>query len=193
MTVNTLIIPAKLHKCSRSVKFEDQGGLAQDAGSVRSLLSGKGMTQASFTWNDVPLLVVIFVRMFALGCSAGGRTWIRGLWTVDTNSLRLLSRSLTSACQGIQEMAHSSARMRTHGRTVGVSLCTHREVIQKTMVRAGSVRAGQEWATFDLRRVQVNLIIMSLIRTSPFISVQYYNVVFWTFFFCFVQNMTSLS
>lgn len=129
------------------------------------------MTQASFTWNDAPLLVVIFVWMFALGCSAGGRTWIRGLWTVDTNSLRLLSRSLTSACQGIQEMAHSSARMRTHGRTVGVSLCTHSEVIQKTMVRVGSVRADQECVTFDLRRVQVNLIIMSLIRTSPYIYI----------------------
>lgn len=110
-------------QCSRSVKFEDQEGLSQDAGSVRSLLSGKGMTRASFTWTDVPLLVEMFVRMFALGCSAGGRTWIRGLWTVDANSLRLLSRSLISACQGIQEMAHSSARMRTHGRTVGVSVC----------------------------------------------------------------------
>lgn len=82
-------------------------------------------------------------------------------------------------------MAHSSARMRTHGRTVGVSLCTHSEVIQKTMVRVGSVRADQECVTFDLRRVQVNLIIMSLIRTSPYIYnvyVQYYNVVFWAFF-----------
>lgn len=114
---------SEVTQCSWSVKFEDQEGLSQDAGSVRSLLSEKGMTRASFTWTDVPLLVEMFVRMFALGCSAGGRTWIRGLWTVDTNSLRLLSRSLISACQGIQEMAHSSARMRTHGRTVGVSVC----------------------------------------------------------------------
>jgi len=72
-----------------------------------------------------------------------------------------------------QLSAHAYARQ-NGGRVRG-------QVIQKTMVRDGRVRAGQgskECSTFNLRRIiQVILINMFLIRTRPFKSVLYYNVV----------------